>query len=350
MSNQCKIKLESRNINKTIVKLGCVNITNNAGRNWTFIFGSKHGYNQFIVNHTFTVTLEPLPLKNLPSFDVTLNEELTSASIFVRDCDQVTETKYLSFQCGMNNNQYTPLPKNCAFTCPVKSESVYNISIIRLPIPRHNGTESKACNNNHASAIRVLKRTTAMFMCNISYDCLIINSDMLAVFKDDTIAEQCTLKLTYFPVMEHTNVIVTCINIANNAGRDWKFVFGSKIGHKSNVANETFVVTLEPFPLNNITRLNMKTDESITLASMIVPHCDQIAEMKYLSFRCGLDNNNQQPLPDNCTFTCPVRPGSFLDVGIIRHPIQRQNGRPSVNDTFTMESRGFNFNIGTTNV
>ncbi|CAF4652467.1 unnamed protein product, partial [Rotaria sp. Silwood2] len=133
-------------------------------------------------------------------------------------------------------------------------------------------------------------------------------------------------------------------------GRDWKFVFGSKIGHKSNVVNETFVVTLEPFPLNNITSLNMKTDESITLASMIVPHCDQIAEMKYLSFRCGLDNNNQQPLPDNCTFTCPVRPGSFLDVGIIRHPIQRQNGRPSVNDTFTMESRGFNFNIGTTNV
>ncbi|CAF3421096.1 unnamed protein product [Rotaria sp. Silwood1] len=136
------MRLMSRNISQTIVRLTYENITNSAGRHWTFVFGSKHDSIQTIVNHTFTVTLDPLPLKSLPSFDVTLNEELTTASVFVPNCDQVAETKYLNFRCGINNDQQKPLPNNCVFTCSVNSSSVYNTSLIRLPIPRHNGTES----------------------------------------------------------------------------------------------------------------------------------------------------------------------------------------------------------------
>lgn len=144
IEEQCSVKLTSRDekLKKSILTLTCNNIMDNAGRNWTFTFGSKHTFNQTIENQTFIVTLQPLPLKNLPNFDITLNEELTSASIFIPYCNQVAETKYLILYCQNDNNETRPLSDNCTSTCSVKSNSVYNISLVRSAVPKYNEIEN----------------------------------------------------------------------------------------------------------------------------------------------------------------------------------------------------------------
>ena len=105
IEGRCSAKFGPRDARKTIVNILCSNITENAGRNWTFTFGSKYGFNQTIENQTFLVTLQPLPLKSLPNFDITLNEELPSASIFIPHCNQVAETKYLTLHCQNDDNE-----------------------------------------------------------------------------------------------------------------------------------------------------------------------------------------------------------------------------------------------------
>ncbi|CAF3261215.1 unnamed protein product [Rotaria sp. Silwood2] len=200
-----------------------------------------------------------------------------------------------------------------------------------------------ACNNNRSRAIKLIKRTSTMFVLNISYDCLISNSKKLAVFKDNMIVSKCRFNLTYFPAIERTNVIVTCENIENNPGRDWKFIFGSMSGHKSSVSNETFIITFEPVRLNDIMNISVTIDDNITIASMFVLRCDQSAEMKYLSYQCGLDGSQQKPLSDSCTFTCPVKPGMDYDVAVIRHPIQRYDGMQNVSGVFEMDLLPSNF-------
>jgi hypothetical protein len=183
-----------------------------------------------------------------------------------------------------------------------------------------------------------------MFTCKISYDCLIINPDKLAVFKKDNIARQCKLNLTYVPVIEKTNVIITCDNIENNAGRNWGFVFGSINDQKSIVINETFIVTLEPFPLKDLPRLNETVNENITLASFFIRDCHQLAETKYLNYQCGREVKNRSSLLENCTFTCPVLPGRAEYAAIIRSPIPRYDGTQNVTGTFPEELLHFPFN------
>jgi hypothetical protein len=196
----------------------------------------------------------------------------------------------------------------------------------------------------------MIKRTWNMFVCKISYECLIINSAKLAVFKDDNITTQCKVNLTYFPVIEKTNVIITCDNIENNAGRNWQFVFGSINDQKSNVMNETFIVTLEPFLLKNLPNHNLTINDNITSASIFFPNCDQVAEIKYLNYRCGRDIKNKNSLFQNCTFTCPVAPGRTQDAAIIRSQIDRYDGTQNVSGTFPEETRPFNFHTSKRNI
>ncbi len=183
-----------------------------------------------------------------------------------------------------------------------------------------------------------------MSMYEISYDCLIINPAKLAVFKKDNIATQCKLSLTYVPVIEKTNVIITCENITNNAGRNWEFVFGSIDYQKSNVINETFIVTLEPFPLKDLPKFNETVNENITLASFFIPDCHQVAETKYLNYQCGREVKNRSPFFENCTFTCPVLPGRNEYAAIIRSPIARYDGTQNVTGIFPEELLHFPFN------
>jgi len=187
-----------------------------------------------------------------------------------------------------------------------------------------------------------------MFTCKISYDCLIINSDKLAVFQKDNIATQCKLNLTYVPVIEKTNVIITCDNIENNAGRNWEFLFGSINDQTSIVINETFIVTLEPFPLKDLPKFNETINENITLASFFIPDCHQVAETKYLSYQCGREVKNRSSLFENCTFTCPVGPGRNEYAAIIRSPIPRYDGAQNVTGLFPEELHHFPFTTSET--
>jgi hypothetical protein len=137
-SAQCTANVITPNNQTTNVRVICEHITNNAGRSWTFVLGSKHDRNPSVVNETFSIILKPLPLKDLPSFSIVLNEAITSASILVPDCDKVSETKYLSFQCGIDNKSNMSVSSNCSFMCLVKSNSLLNIIVTRLPIPKYN--------------------------------------------------------------------------------------------------------------------------------------------------------------------------------------------------------------------
>ncbi|CAF1204664.1 unnamed protein product [Adineta steineri] len=297
---QCTIRKQSpTSKEKTKLEIACNPITGYAGKDWKFVLGSKSGVNQTIGNETFTVTLDPLLLTKLPSFDITLGEEITSASIVIPDCSDISETKYLNFQCSSDDDVKKPVTDTCQVTCPVKSDSTYNISLIRLPIPIYNRKEivngtfpeerrletiriGKSCQNVHSTAMKVMNRTSSVFMFNISYNCLITNSAKLAMFKDDNIAKQCKIDLTYLPRVEKTNVIVTCANISNHAGQKWAFSFGSMNDHKTNVANETFIVSLEPLPLKSLPKVQPTVDENITLATIFVEGCNQVAEMTHL--------------------------------------------------------------------
>jgi hypothetical protein len=191
----------------------------------------------------------------------------------------------------------------------------------------------------------VIKRTWDMFMFNISYNCVIIDSAKLAVFKNDNIETQCKLNLTYFPVMEKTNVIITCDNIKNNAGRNWEFLFGSINNQKSNIIKEKFIVTLQPFPLKNLPTFNLTINDNITSVSIFVPDCDQVAETKYLTYRCGMNKVTKSSPFENCTFTCPAVPGRHQVVEVIRSPIAGYDGTQNVNGTFPEETRLDTFNI-----
>ncbi|CAF1054196.1 unnamed protein product [Adineta steineri] len=340
---------------KTKLEITCNLIMGYAGKNWKFVLGNKSGVNPTIGNETFTVTLDPLLLTKLPSFDITLNEEITSASIVIPDCSHISEIKNLNFQCSSDDDVKKPVTDTCQVTCPVKPDSTYNISLIRIPIPIYNGKEiangtfpeerrfetiriGKPCQNVHSTATKVMNRASSIFMFNISYNCLIANSAKLAVFKDGNIATQCKIDLTYLPRIEKTNVIVTCINITNHAGQKWPFSFGSMNDHKTNVVNETFTVSLEPLSLKNLPKVQQTVDENITLTTIVVEGCNQVAEMAHLYFRCGLGaETERKSLPENCTFTCSVGPAVHYNFQVIRSSIPKYDGAQTSNSTFPEE-------------
>lgn len=169
---------------------------------------------------------------------------------------------------------------------------------------------------------------------------------MVAVFKDGTMATNCEIELSYPFIMESTYAVFICSNIMNNAGRDWNFTFGSTNNHKPIIASETFIVTLEPLPLMLIKRQNITINKTMTVASIIAPHCNLVSDIEYLSYQCGMDHNNQKPMTSNCMFTCPVQPGSTYHVAIIRRAIKKYNGLSITNDTFPQETLPFNFYTG----
>jgi hypothetical protein len=177
-----------------------------------------------------------------------------------------------------------------------------------------------------------------MFECIISYNCVIIDPTQLAIFRNGIIEKQCrsTVKL---PNTDKTNAIITCENIKNYTAQNWTFVFGSNHDRNASIVNETFIVTFAPFPLENLPDFNITVNEKITSASIFVSDCGRISDMKYLSFQCELSDYRNLSLPNNCTFTCPVEPGTEHTMGIVRFPIPKYNGIPILNDKFPIDIR-----------
>jgi hypothetical protein len=195
-----------------------------------------------------------------------------------------------------------------------------------------------ACHGNRSNTIKINKLTPNMFECIISYNCIIIDPTQLVVFRNDIIEKQCTSTVS-LPNTDKTNAIVTCENIMNHTAQNWNFVFGSKHNRNSSIINETFIITLAPFPLEDLPDFNITVNDEITSASIFVPDCGRISERKYLSFQCEMGDYRNLSLPNTCIFACPVEPGTEHTVAIVRFPIPKYNGIEILNDTFPIDIR-----------
>ena len=121
--------------NETTVFLSCTNISNHAGRNWSFSIIST---TPSILNETFVITFTPLSLLNSTNISITIDSSLTSALISIANCEEIADLQYLRFQCDKNNStsSLNPLPIDCEITCSdLVPGSIYEGSLIRLSIP-----------------------------------------------------------------------------------------------------------------------------------------------------------------------------------------------------------------------
>jgi hypothetical protein len=114
------------------VEVTCHNIWNNAGRNWTFSLGPQHVYDKIILNQTFTITLTPLSLHTI----IIVYDNLTSASIVMSNCLEISDLQYLVFRCNDSDLSNRTLSNSCTYTCSdLEPGSIYNTSLVRLAIP-----------------------------------------------------------------------------------------------------------------------------------------------------------------------------------------------------------------------
>ncbi|CAF1619904.1 unnamed protein product, partial [Adineta ricciae] len=120
--------------NETVF-LSCTNISNHAGRNWSFSIVST---TPSILNETFAITFTPLYLQNSTNISIIIDSSLTSALISIPNCEEIVDLQYLRFQCDKNNSTSAliPLPIDCEITCSnLIPGSIYKGSLIRLSMP-----------------------------------------------------------------------------------------------------------------------------------------------------------------------------------------------------------------------
>ncbi|CAF0928149.1 unnamed protein product [Rotaria sordida] len=116
------------------INIKCHSIENKAGRDFEFILG-MHENNQSIINKTFIVTLKPLLLNTSANINITVHENLTSASILVSNCEKIAEPDKLTFKCDSSNQSSESSLINCTHTCvDLQPGSVYEASLILSPI------------------------------------------------------------------------------------------------------------------------------------------------------------------------------------------------------------------------
>jgi len=122
-------------LNNTI-NVTCNNIPNNAGRNWTFTLAAKSFQSQIILNETFIITLKPLSLHTSTNINITVEDNLTSAFVYIPNCLDITYPEYLVFRCNSSDLSNNTLSDNCTYTClDLNPGSIYEASLVQLPIP-----------------------------------------------------------------------------------------------------------------------------------------------------------------------------------------------------------------------
>ncbi len=130
-AHNCYINEDIFTINNNTFNITCDTIENNAGRNWTFTIGQKN-----ILNETFTITLTPLSLDTSTNITVDIDDDITSADIFIPNCLDITDPEFLIFRCHSSDLLNNTLSDNCTYTCSnLEPGSIYHASLIRLPIP-----------------------------------------------------------------------------------------------------------------------------------------------------------------------------------------------------------------------
>ncbi|CAM4768105.1 unnamed protein product [Rotaria magnacalcarata] len=182
-------------------------------------------------------------------------------------------------------------------------------------------TTIQICSANETNAINVTNLTSSTFTAAITYDCVSIEPSDLEIHYN-TVASCCITKHSESMTLNST-VDVTCQSIENQAGRNFTFVLTQRNRNRNQlIENETFIVTLEPLPLNNSANILIIPDESLSSASITVQNCEKIAELEYLVFECDIVNQLNRFRLENCTQTCDnLQPGSSYEAALIRLPI-----------------------------
>jgi hypothetical protein len=141
--DNCSVTESSVGTENDTVNVTCDNIKNSAGRNLGFGL-IRNQSSQIIKNETFTITLEPLSI-NTTSINITI-ENLT-ATIFVPNCGEIADPNYLVFRCNSSDTSNSTLFLNCTLTCSdLEPGSVYNVSLVRLSIPKTDKTDGNDTN------------------------------------------------------------------------------------------------------------------------------------------------------------------------------------------------------------
>jgi hypothetical protein len=118
------------------VEMTCYNIWNNTGRNWTFSLGPQYVHDKIILNQTFTITITPLSLHTNTYISITVHDNLTSASVVMSNCLEISDLQYLVFPCNDSDLSNRTLSNSCTYTCSdLEPGSIYNTSLVRLAIP-----------------------------------------------------------------------------------------------------------------------------------------------------------------------------------------------------------------------
>ena len=120
----------------TSMRVECNTIEESAGRNWSFsVIREQNGSIVSISN--FTVTLPPLPLDSTTKIVVTIDENLTSASIHVPQCWRIANERFLAFRCNTSDaTAQQSLGGNCSWICSNLNAGLNSTGqFVRLSIP-----------------------------------------------------------------------------------------------------------------------------------------------------------------------------------------------------------------------
>ena len=189
--------------------------------------------------------------------------------------------------------------------------------------------------------MNVTSRTSEMFTALIRYNCTLDNAPYV-VPHDNNTSDNCSVTMPPSNT-EKFDVIVTCSDILNYAGRDWHF---GLIGNSTSqtVLNASFTITFEPLPLNE-TDIKITPHENFT-ATIVIPDCEKIADLKYLQLLCDTSKPMNSSISSNCMVTCSnLIPGSDNVASLIRLPIPIAD-QESEHRTFPGDSKNETYRIG----
>jgi hypothetical protein len=180
-----------------------------------------------------------------------------------------------------------------------------------------------------------------MFTALITYNCSLINLPELSSYNDTLNNCSVTGSST---VAENDTVNVTCDNIENSAGRNLVFILSGN--HSSQIINnETFTITLNPLPLNDIS-INITENKNFT-ATVVVPDCEKIVDPKYLVFRCNVSDASDKTFSPECTLICSdLEPGSIYYASLVRLRVPIADKNDGNDTTFPEDYRNKTYRTG----
>lgn len=145
-------------------------------------------------------------------------------------------------------------------------------------------------------------RTSNSFVASISYNCSLTNLHNFTVASLDSSGD-CEIRNDTNLQIDNSTIIVECSNVTNSSGRPWSFELQREFTIDRTNTTENISITLQPLSLENI-NITVNNSINLTSATIHVPNCARIADLKYLFIRCNASNSLDVSLSDNCTHVC----------------------------------------------